>query len=196
MGRQLGLAPAGDPRLSRHLPDPDAAAGRAHRHQSGGRGHLRSVTSRSQNFLTVLANPNVAEALANTLIACGGGTLIAVADRIAVLLDRRSHQYAVQGLYRRCQHSAACLAPPLVAGVAWAILGSPKTGLINTMFKWMRAGLARRFLFDVGTGARVRHLLRALRLHVHRFRRCATWIRAWKRPPRFPAPARSRRCSR
>jgi iron(III) transport system permease protein len=26
--------------------------------------------------------------------------------------------------------------PPLVAGVAWAILGSPKTGLINTMFKW------------------------------------------------------------
>src|SRR5256886_14372958 len=30
------------------------------------------------NFLTVLVNPNVAEALANTLIACGGGTLIAV----------------------------------------------------------------------------------------------------------------------
>src|SRR6201999_2030093 len=30
-------------------------------------------------------------------------------------------------------------APPLVAGVAWTILGSPKTGLINTMFKW--AGL-------------------------------------------------------
>ena len=28
-------------------------------------------------------------------------------------------------------------APPLVAGVAWAILGSPKTGLINTMFKWV-----------------------------------------------------------
>ncbi len=26
------------------------------------------------NFLTVLANPNVAEALLNTLIACGGGT--------------------------------------------------------------------------------------------------------------------------
>jgi ABC-type Fe3+ transport system permease subunit len=28
-------------------------------------------------------------------------------------------------------------APPLVAGVAWAILESPKTGLINTMFKWI-----------------------------------------------------------
>jgi ABC-type spermidine/putrescine transport system permease subunit II len=30
------------------------------------------------NFLTVLANPNVAEALFNTLLVCGGGTLIAV----------------------------------------------------------------------------------------------------------------------
>src|SRR5580704_10707180 len=30
------------------------------------------------NFITVLRNPNVGEALFNTLIACGGGTLIAV----------------------------------------------------------------------------------------------------------------------
>src|SRR5207302_7790793 len=29
--------------------------------------------------------------------------------------------------------------PPLVAGVAWSILGSPKSGLINTVMKW--AGL-------------------------------------------------------
>src|SRR3977135_1580657 len=29
------------------------------------------------NFLTVLANPNVHEALANTLIACAGGTALA-----------------------------------------------------------------------------------------------------------------------
>src|SRR5262249_45419210 len=29
--------------------------------------------------------------------------------------------------------------PPLVAGVAWSILGSPKSGLINTMMAW--AGL-------------------------------------------------------
>ena len=35
--------------------------------------------------------------------------------------------------------------PPLVAGVAWCILGSPKTGLLNTMFKW--AGLDWRFDF-------------------------------------------------
>ena len=35
------------------------------------------------NFLAVLANPNVAEALFNTLIACGGGTLIAVVIGLA-----------------------------------------------------------------------------------------------------------------
>jgi iron(III) transport system permease protein len=27
--------------------------------------------------------------------------------------------------------------PPLVAGVAWSILGSPKSGLLNTMMKWI-----------------------------------------------------------
>ena len=36
-------------------------------------------------------------------------------------------------------------APPLVAGVAWTILGSPKTGLINTMFKWMHLDLHVNF---------------------------------------------------
>src|SRR5882724_10308944 len=35
------------------------------------------------NFLAVLANPNVAEALFNTLLICGGGTLIAVAIGLA-----------------------------------------------------------------------------------------------------------------
>jgi iron(III) transport system permease protein len=35
------------------------------------------------NFLTVLANPNVAEALFNTLLVCGGGTLIAVVIGLA-----------------------------------------------------------------------------------------------------------------
>ena len=35
------------------------------------------------NFLIVLGNPNVAEALLNTLLACGGGTLIAVVIGLA-----------------------------------------------------------------------------------------------------------------
>ena len=87
------------------------------------------------NFLTVLANPNVAEALLNTLIACGGGTAIAVAIGLAFswIVVRTN----TPG--KRFIAAASMLplfAPPLVAGVAWSILGSPKTGLINTMFKW------------------------------------------------------------
>jgi iron(III) transport system permease protein len=88
------------------------------------------------NFLTVLSNPNVGEALFNTLVACGGGTLIAVAIGLAFswIVVRTNTPF------KRFIAAASILplfAPPLVAGVTWTILGSPKTGLINTMFKWL-----------------------------------------------------------
>jgi iron(III) transport system permease protein len=90
------------------------------------------------NFLSVLANPNVAEALSNTLVVCGGGTVIAVAIGLLFswIVVRTNTPF------KRFIAMASILplfAPPLVAGVAWSILGSPKTGLINTVFKW--AGL-------------------------------------------------------
>src|SRR3981081_4315079 len=87
------------------------------------------------NFLTVLANPNVAEALANTLIACGGGTLIAVVIGLAFSWIVVRTNTPLKGLIAAAS-ILPLFAPPLVAGVAWSILGSPKTGLINTMFKW------------------------------------------------------------
>src|SRR5450631_1993663 len=86
------------------------------------------------NFLTVLTNPNVAEALVNTLIACAGGTAIAVV--IGLLFS-----WIVVRTNTPCKGVIAAagilplFAPPLVSGVAWSILGSPKTGLINTLFK-------------------------------------------------------------
>lgn len=96
------------------------------------------------NFLAVLGNPNVAEALVNTLLACGGGTLIAVVIGLAFSWIVVRTNTPFKGFI-----AAASLlplfAPPLVAGVAWSILGSPKTGLINTMFKW--AGLDWRVDF-------------------------------------------------
>jgi len=96
------------------------------------------------NFLTVLANPNVADALINTLVACAGGTAIAVAIGLTFswIVVRTNTPF------KRFIAAAGILplfAPPLVAGVAWTILGSPKTGLINTMFKW--AGLDWRVDF-------------------------------------------------
>jgi iron(III) transport system permease protein len=92
------------------------------------------------NFIAVLTNPNVGEALVNTLIACGGGTAVAVViglffSWIVVRTNTPGKRFiaAVSML--------PLFAPPLVAGIAWVILGSPKTGLINTMFKWMNLDL-------------------------------------------------------
>jgi iron(III) transport system permease protein len=90
------------------------------------------------NFITVLINPNVAGALFNTMVACTGGTAIAVAIGLTFswIVVRTNTPF------KRLIAAASILplfTPPLVAGVAWSILGSPRTGLINTMFKW--AGL-------------------------------------------------------
>src|SRR6201747_673428 len=88
------------------------------------------------NFLTVLANPNVAEALLNTLIACGGGTLIAVAIGLLFSWIVVRTNTPFKGFIAAAS-ILPLFAPPLVAGVAWTILGSPQTGLINTLFKWI-----------------------------------------------------------
>jgi iron(III) transport system permease protein len=96
------------------------------------------------NFITVLGNPNVGEALFNTLIACGGGTAIAVVIGLAFSWIVVRTNTPFRGFIAAAS-ILPLFAPPLVAGVAWSILGSPKTGLINTMFKW--AHLDWRFDF-------------------------------------------------
>src|SRR3977135_4041295 len=100
-------------------------------------GHGFSLNPPSNgNFLAVLANPNVAEALFNTLVACGGGTLIAVIIGLAFSWIVVRTNTPFKGFIAAAS-ILPLFAPPLVAGVAWTILGSPKTGLINTMFKWV-----------------------------------------------------------
>ena len=86
------------------------------------------------NFLVVLKNPNVAEALFNTLVACAGGTLIAVAIGLLFSWIVVRTNTPFRGFIAAAS-ILPLFAPPLVAGVAWSILGSPKTGLINTLFK-------------------------------------------------------------
>ena len=88
------------------------------------------------NFLTVLTNPNVAEALFNTLVACAGGTVIAVAIGLLFSWIVVRTNTPFKGFIAAAS-ILPLFAPPLVAGVAWSILGSPRTGLINTIFKWM-----------------------------------------------------------
>jgi iron(III) transport system permease protein len=96
------------------------------------------------HFLTVAANPNVAEALFNTLLACAGGTAIAVVIGLLFswIVVRTNTPFKS---FIAAASILPLFAPPLVAGVAWSILGSPKTGLLNTAFKW--AGLDWRVDF-------------------------------------------------
>jgi iron(III) transport system permease protein len=91
------------------------------------------------NFLTVLTNPNVGEALVNTLIVCTGGTMIAVAIGLLFSWVVVRTNTPFRGMIAAAS-VLPLFAPPLVAGVAWSILGSPKTGLINTLFKWAGLG--------------------------------------------------------
>jgi iron(III) transport system permease protein len=87
------------------------------------------------HFLEVLANENVRDAVYNSLISCGGGTVLAVVIGL-------SFSWIVVRTNTPCKRFIAgasmipLFVPPLVAGVAWGILGSPKTGLLNTVFKW------------------------------------------------------------
>jgi iron(III) transport system permease protein len=94
------------------------------------------------NFLTVAMNPNVAAALGNSLLACGGGTAVAVAIGLSFAWVVVRTNTPWKGLIA----SAGMLplfVPPLVAGVAWSILGSPKTGLLNLLLSKM--GIPWRF---------------------------------------------------
>jgi len=84
------------------------------------------------NFTAVLANPNVHLAMLNSFVACTGGTVLALAIGLAFawIVVRTNTPWkgliATAGLL-------PLFVPPLVAAVAWAILGSPRTGLLNTM---------------------------------------------------------------
>lgn len=82
------------------------------------------------NFITVLGNPNVHLALANSLIACAGGTALAVVigltfSWVVVRTDTPGKGFIA------ATSMLPLFVPPLVAAVAWSILASPKTGLLN-----------------------------------------------------------------
>ena len=88
------------------------------------------------NFVSVLGNANVHHALANSLIACTGGTALAVAIGLTFswIVVRTNTPW--KGFIGAAS-LVPLFVPPLVAGVAWSILGSPKSGLLNTMMKWV-----------------------------------------------------------
>jgi iron(III) transport system permease protein len=82
------------------------------------------------NFLNVLSDPAVGRATLNSLIICGGGTVIAV----FVGLMFSWITVRTNTPLRRVIEITGMLplfVPPLVAAFAWGLLASPRTGLIN-----------------------------------------------------------------
>jgi len=97
-----------------------------------------------EHFVTVLANENVHLAFLNALLACGGGAALAVVIGLAFSWIVVRTNTPFRGFIAGAS-MIPLFVPPLVAGVAWSILGSPKTGLLNTSLKWM--GIDFRFDF-------------------------------------------------
>ncbi len=88
------------------------------------------------HFTQVLANENVRLAFYNALLACGGGAALAVVIGLAFSWIVVRTNTPFKGFIAGAS-IVPLFVPPLVAGVAWGILGSPKTGLLNTAFKWI-----------------------------------------------------------
>jgi iron(III) transport system permease protein len=102
-----------------------------------------------KNFGEVLANPNVHTALINSLVACTGGTALAVIigltfSWVVVRTDTPGKGFIAAA------SMLPLFVPPLVAAVAWSILASPKTGLLNTFLNAM--GIEWRFNAYTMTG--------------------------------------------
>jgi iron(III) transport system permease protein len=91
------------------------------------------------NFTAVLGNPNVHLALANSMIACCGGTALAVVIGLTFSWIVVRTNTPCKGLIAATS-IIPLFVPPLVGAVAWAILASPKTGLLNTFLASMGIG--------------------------------------------------------
>ncbi len=100
-------------------------------------------------FLRVVQDPNVLRVTWNTLIVCTGGTIIAVVVGLffSWVTARTNTPFA-----RAIEATSIMplLIPPLVAGVAWSILGSPQTGLLNVLLGSL--GLSFKVNFYTPTG--------------------------------------------
>src|SRR5262245_17668078 len=103
----------------------------------------------AKHFLDVLANENVHLAFFNAIVACGGGTVLAVAIGLSFSWIVLRTNTPLKGFIAGAS-MIPLFVPPLVAGVAWGILGSPKTGLLNTALKWI--GIDFRFDFYTMSG--------------------------------------------
>ena len=87
------------------------------------------------NFAELAANDTVHAAALNSLVACGLGATISVVIGLFFAWIVVRTNTPMKGVIRSAGMMPLFI-PPLVAGFAWSLLGSPETGLINL---WLRA---------------------------------------------------------
>src|SRR5690606_28920431 len=100
-------------------------------------------------FLRVVQDPNVLRVTWNTLVVCTGGTIIAVVVGLffswATARTNTPFAKAIEAT-----SIMPLLIPPLVAGVAWSILGSPQTGLLNVILSGLGLPFKVNFYTPIG----------------------------------------------
>ncbi len=100
------------------------------------------------NFAQVASSRQMHEVVANTLIACLGGAALSVAIGVtfAWISVRTNTPFKA---FVGAAGLLPLFIPPLIAGTAWSILGSPSVGLLNLLMKF--AGLDLRLdIYSLG----------------------------------------------
>jgi iron(III) transport system permease protein len=95
---------------------------------------LRLSSLSLANFLEVIANPTVQDAVRNTLVICFFGTLLALVIGVGFAWIVARTNTPAKWLIETAG-IMPLFVPPLVGAVAWSILGSPTTGLLNAFLK-------------------------------------------------------------
>ncbi|HLU03553.1 MAG TPA: iron ABC transporter permease [Advenella sp.] len=100
-------------------------------------------------FLRVVQDPNVLRVTWNTLVVCTGGTIIAVVVGLFFSwVTARTNTPFAKAI--EATSIMPLLIPPLVAGVAWSILGSPQTGLLNVILSGLGLPFKVNFYTPIG----------------------------------------------
>jgi len=100
-------------------------------------------------FLRVVQDPNVLRVTWNTLVVCTGGTIIAVVVGLFFSwVTARTNTPFAKAI--EATSIMPLLIPPLVAGVAWSILGSPQTGLLNVLLSSLGLSIKVNFYTPIG----------------------------------------------
>ncbi len=97
-----------------------------------------------EHYLDLAVNPTVRAATFNSLVTCSLGALLSVLIGLLFAWIVVRTNTPMKGMIRSAGMMPLFI-PPLVAGFAWSLLGSPETGLINVVLQAMGLPAAVNF---------------------------------------------------